>query len=180
MNRREVLRLLGGVAVVPMLGPLSAEDRLDLGRTLHARLASHTIGSLNPHQRKTVALIAELILPESDTPGATTAKVPEFIDLMLAEWFRPTERDRFLTGLTDLDARGRRTYGGVFLDLRAREQGIMLTGLDGVVGAEGSAEDAFTTLKDLTVYGYFTSEVVMKEVIRHPLIPGRFDGCVPI
>jgi hypothetical protein len=49
-----------------------------------------------------------------------------------------------------------------------------------VHGAEGSAEDAFATLKDLTIYGYFTSEVVMKDVSHHEVIPGRFDGCIPV
>jgi gluconate 2-dehydrogenase subunit 3-like protein len=56
----------------------------------------------------------------------------------------------------------------------------MLQALDGAKGAEGSAEDAFATLKDLTIYGYFTSEIVMKDVSRHQVIPGRFDGCIPV
>jgi hypothetical protein len=180
LNRREVLRLLGGVVAVPMLGPLSAEGLLDLGRAAHARLASHTARSLDPHQQETVARIAELILPETDTPGATTVKVPEFIDLMLAEWYPAAERQRFLSGLTQIDNQSRRVHGGVFLDLRPTEQSAVLTALDGLNGVEGSAEEAFATLKELTVFGYFTSEVVMKEVLRDPVIPGRFDGCIPV
>jgi gluconate 2-dehydrogenase gamma chain len=179
MNRREVLRLLGGVAVAPMLAPVSPERFWDLGRTIHARLASRAGRSLDAHQLATVNHIAELILPETDTPGAVSVKVPEFIDLMLTEWSPAAERDRFLTGLADIDARSRRFYGGVFLDLRAPDQTAMLQALDGVTGAEGSAEDAFATLKDLTIYGYFTSEVVMKGVTHHEVIPGRFDGCIP-
>jgi gluconate 2-dehydrogenase gamma chain len=179
MNRREVLRLLGGVAVAPMLAPVSPDRFWDPGRTIHSRLAGWTARSLDPHQQATVAHIAELILPETDTPGAASVKVPEFIDLMLTEWSPAAERDRFLTGLADIDARSRRFHGGVFLDLRAPDQTAMLQALDGVKGAEGSAEDAFATLKDLTVYGYFTSEIVMKDVTHHEVIPGRFDGCIP-
>jgi hypothetical protein len=99
---------------------------------------------------------------------------------MLTEWYSATERDRFLHGLADIDARGRRRHGDVFLDLRPADQSALLHALDRVKGAEGSAEDAFTTLKQLTIYGYFTSEVVMKDVIHYQVIPGRFDGCIPV
>ena len=180
MNRREVLRLLGGVAVAPMLAPVSPERLLDLGRSIHTRLAGRAARSLDAHQLETVAHIAEMILPETDTPGATSVKVPEFIDLILTEWSPTAERDRFLAGLADIDARSRQLYGGVFLDLRAADQGAVLEALDGAKGAEGSAEAAFATLKDLTIYGYFTSEVVMKDVSHHQVIPGRFDGCIRV
>jgi hypothetical protein len=179
MNRRDVLRLLGAAAAAPMLAPVSPEKFWDLGRTIHARLAARTGRSLDAHQLGTVSHIAELILPETDTPGAASVKVPQFIDLMLTEWSPPAERDRFLMGLADIDARSHRLYGGLFLDLRAADQSAMLQALDGVKGAEGSAEDAFATLKDLTIYGYFTSEVVMKDVTHHQVIPGRFNGCIP-
>jgi hypothetical protein len=180
MNRRDVLRLLGGVAVVPLLAPVSPEGLWDLGRGIHARLAGRIARSLDAHQLDTVAHIAELILPETETPGATSARVPEFIDLMLTEWFSAAERDSFLQGLAGIDARSRQIYGGVFLDLRDADQRALLQALDGVSGAEGGAEEAFATLKSLTIHGYFTSEIVMKDVTRHPVIPGRFNGCIPV
>jgi hypothetical protein len=180
MNRREALHLLSGIAVSSMLLPSSPEALWELGQVIHARLASRTGHSLDAHQMDLVTHIAELILPETDTPGATSVKVPQFIDLMLTDWYPTTERDRFLAGLADIDARVRRNHGGVFLDLRAADQSALLQTLDGVKGAEGSAEDAFGTVKQLTIYGYFTSEAVMKDVIHYQVIPGRFDGCIPV
>jgi hypothetical protein len=179
VNRREVLRLLGGVAAMPMLAPVPPEDLWDLGRSIHARLAGRTGRTLDAHQMETVTQIAELILPETDTPGATSVKVPQFIDLMLTEWCPTAERDRLLKGLADIDTRGRRAYGGIFVDLRPPDQTALLETLDGPRGAEGSAEEAFATLKQLTIYGYFTSERVMKDVTRTPVIPGRWNGCLP-
>jgi hypothetical protein len=180
MNRREVLHLLGGIAVAPMLAPASPEGLWDLGRAIHARLASRTGRTLDAHQMETVTRIAELILPETDTPGATRVRVPEFIDLMLTEWYPARERDNFLRGLADIDTRSRQGSGGVFVDLRGADQSAVLQALDGMKGAEGSAENAFATVKQLTIYGYFTSEVVMKDVIHYRVIPGRFDGCIPV
>jgi gluconate 2-dehydrogenase gamma chain len=180
MNRRELLGLLGNAAVAPMLVQLPPEVRLAVGRALHARLPAAHLRCLDVHQHRTVTLIAELILPETDTPGATTVGVPEFIDLLLAEWYPPAECDSFLAGLEDIDTRSRQAHGGVLLDLRPADRTAVLDSLDGAKGVPGSAEAAFATLKRLTLYGYFTSERVMKDVIRYQVIPGRHDGCVPV
>jgi len=180
MNRREVLRILGSAAVLPVLAPFSPDQRLAIGRALHARLAGQSLRTLNAHQNATVARIADLIIPETDTPGAASVKVNEFIDLLLAEWYEPADRNRMLAGLAAIDARSRETHGVLFVELSTPDQTALLESLDGASGPAGSAEDAFATLKDLTVYGYFTSELVMKDVLRHPVIPGRHDGCVPV
>ena len=47
-------------------------------------------------------------------------------------------------------------------------------------GEAASAEDGFAVLKRLVVFAYFTSEPVAKELINAPIIPGRYDGCVPV
>jgi len=48
------------------------------------------------------------------------------------------------------------------------------------VGGDGSAQQTFVKLKALVIYGYFTSEVVMTKVLKVPIIPGRYDGSVPV
>lgn len=178
MNRRDLLHLLGATAAVPLLGPLSPERRLAVGRDLHRRLGQ-SLRVLSAHQDATVTRIAELIIPETDTPGAAAVGVNRFIDLLLAEWYDEDDRDSLLAGLAAIDARSRRLHGAPFVDMPDDQQTALLRMLDSG-GGDGSAEDAFATLKDLTVYGYFTSEVVIKDVLRTPVIPGRFDGCVPI
>lgn len=39
---------------------------------------------------------------------------------------------------------------------------------------------AWWRLKGLVLHGYFTSERVQKEVLKVQVMPGRFDGCVPM
>lgn len=34
-------------------------------------------------------------------------------------------------------------------------------------------------MKELTLVGYYTSEVGATQELRHEPVPGRFDGCVP-
>src|SRR5256885_5182768 len=109
MNRRDMMRVLGGALALPLLAGLPAERLAALGRAAHRRARARAGGFtvLDPHQAETVATIAEMIIPETDTPGARAAHVPEFIDLMLAEWFADDDRARFLAGLADVDERSR-------------------------------------------------------------------------
>ncbi|MFI5311558.1 MAG: hypothetical protein ACHQQ3_10015, partial [Gemmatimonadales bacterium] len=39
---------------------------------------------------------------------------------------------------------------------------------------------AYWRLKSLVIHGYFTSERVMKDVLKVEIMPGRFDGAAPM
>src|SRR2546422_8703446 len=103
MNRRELLRILGGALAIPVLSGWPAE-RLDaVGRAVHRRVrgGGHALRVLDPHQRDAVAAIAGMIIPETHTPGASAARMPEVIDLLLAEGFPDDDRAHVLPGLAD-------------------------------------------------------------------------------
>src|SRR5438093_13355772 len=137
MNRRDMMRVRGGALALPLLAGLPAE-RLDaLGRAAHRRARARAGGFtvLDPHQAETVATIAEMIIPETDTPGARAAHVPEFIDLMLAEWFADDDRARFLSGLADVEARSRGLFGADFLATSEPRRAAMPPGLAAAVPA---------------------------------------------
>ena len=184
MERREVLRWLATTAGLAALDGLAPEDLLALGREVHARAASGSV--LGPAATRAVTLAAERILPASETPGATDAGVAGFIDRMLADWFEPAERERFLAGLPELDQRSRERTGRDFADASEAEQVAMLTALDEELSAlreAGRGGEAnrhwFGMLKFLTVYGYFTSEPAARKTLGSYPLPGRFDGCAP-
>ena len=169
MQRREVLRLLAGSAAAVALAPLSPSERLQLGTALHAHTGAGN--ALDQVQRALVSELAETILPRTDTPGALDAGVPEFIDRMLAWWFTGEERDQFLRGLSDIQARLSGTL----------PKAEVLDALDAATArAPGSGEDAWARLKSMTVYGYFTSRLVQEEVLGTVIMPGRYAGCVPV
>ncbi len=158
---------------MPALAGLPPERLLALGRATHARAHGGAVG-VSSHAGDTIAAVAELVFPESDTPGAGAVGVPDFIAKILADWQTDDERRDFLAGLDDLDRRS----GSTFLSLAPDAQKDLLTKVDGAKGEKGSAESSFATLKSLSVYGYFTSERVVTEVLKTPMIPGRYDGCV--
>src|SRR5881409_155113 len=167
MNRRELLSVLGASAFLPALPGRSARRLGVAGRRVHAAARGRGLQVLDPHQSETVATIAELIIPTTDTPGARAAQVHRFIDLLLAEWVTDDERASFLKGLADVDARARTAFGVDFL-----------AATDAQRGAERDRRPAFfQQLKWLTVFGYCTSEVGATAELHYEVIPGSYDGC---
>jgi hypothetical protein len=61
--------------------------------------------ALDRRQAGLVSENVEMIIPQTDTPGARAAGVPEFIDRILADWHPPKERRQFLAGLDAIDSR---------------------------------------------------------------------------
>src|SRR4051812_44444472 len=112
LNRRDALRTIaaagaGAAASLLWVDTLSALAR-DQAAHLHAAsqggAAAWAPKVLNPHQFETVTALSELIIPETETPGAKGAFVDRFIDELMQAAPRP-ERDKFLAGLAWLDAR---------------------------------------------------------------------------
>jgi hypothetical protein len=191
--------MLGAALSVPVFSGLTAEEIFAVGREVHAHLAARggdsrwIFQTLDPHQNKTVTVMAELIIPETDTPGAKAARVNEFIDLVLTDWYPVEDRDRFLKGLADVDGRSQKAYGQNFVDCAASQQIEILKGLDAEAtalreakslemswGHEIAPEDHFfQMMKWLTLVGYYTSEIGMTQELDYVIIPGGYAGCIP-
>src|SRR2546426_6999960 len=115
MNRREVLLMLAGTAALP--------DRLlAVGRAVHQRVRAGTLRALTPQQNETAAIIAELIIPKTDTPGAREAGVPGFIDVMLADWGDDEQRQMFTAGVPGGDEASRAAFGEDFIGGTPQQQ----------------------------------------------------------
>ena len=173
IGRREALRraavLLGGALSAPAIaGVLAGCTSRDDGNR-----------ALTSEQLELVASIAEEIIPETDTPGARAADVHVFIDKMLAEHYPPADKQRVLDGLTELDTRSRQACGRPFIRCSADEHRALLTRIDQEAFANQREPYWFRTLKELTVLGYYTSEIGATQELRHVAVPGRFDACVP-
>jgi hypothetical protein len=178
MRRREVVRFLGAALALPFL-PRGAEAAIKLGKSLHERLGDVPFRTLNSNQQALVTNIAELIIPETDTPGATSVKVPEFIDLILTEWASDEEKAAFLAGLGDIDARASAMGSPRFVGLPAGKKVELITTLDAATAEKTGAALAFGRLKALTVYGYFTSKPVEQDILKVQMYFNGYQGNVP-
>jgi hypothetical protein len=185
MQRRDVLRILAAGVAWPVADSLIPGDLLAMLKDVHAAAQSDkpgTFRALDGHAAQTVAAACERLIPADETPGAVDAGVPHFIDHMLAGWYEPDERDRFLAGLQTLDTESRAANGRVFVHCTDAEQEALLTAFDRDVQAlEGEQRGMhwFGMLKYLTVWGYCTSETGMKTELHLYPQPMKYDGSAP-
>src|SRR2546429_9237820 len=80
MNRRDLVRSLTTAIALPAISGLEPDTLFAVGRRAHRRARTGGLQVLNPHQGETVATIAEMIVPATDTPGARAAQVHRCID----------------------------------------------------------------------------------------------------
>lgn len=178
-----------------------------LADTLEASAARRTLTGkpvfLTADQDATVAELAETIIPTTSTPGAKAAKVNEIIDVLLKDCYKEADQKRFLEGLAQTNKLSQDAYGKAFaqldstqridivkkLEAEAKQQKTQMASTQSA-GAQADAQmpkakaerytPFFTILKDLTLTGYFTSEIGCTQALEYVAVPGRYDGCVPL
>ncbi len=135
VSRRDALRkiAIGGAAAAT--APLwvetlasAAEQHAAHYQAASAQAAAWAPKALTPAQNETVIALAELIIPQTDTAGATKANVNRFIDAVIAE-ASPADRQKFVDGLAWMDAQTQRDAGAPFAKASAAHQTALLTAL---------------------------------------------------
>ena len=186
-SRRDALRTLGNFAVLPFLGGFGASQLVELGRHVRETAAARrSTGSaprvLSDAQYELVRSAAERILPRTATPGATDAGVVAFVDAMLADWYGPDDRARFIVGLDALErAAARGSTGRAFILHSEQRQAELLDSVDVEVESLRRSRPAdadrhwFAMLKFLTVWGFYTSRVGMVEELKVDMVGGRYE-----
>jgi len=189
MHRRQALRLLASAATLPLL----SRQAFSMFQAVHDQLHEQAIlKTLTPHQNATVTTISELIIPQTNTPGAKAARVNEFIDLIVTDWYDEEEKATFLSGLADVDSRTRDLFGKDFVDCAEKQQVEVLQALDDEVAAARAElevrrrrsrppeKNFFFMIKQLTLVGYYTSQIGFEQELHGEIIPSRHAGCVPL
>jgi Gluconate 2-dehydrogenase subunit 3 len=191
MQRRELFRLLGAGAVLPAVTP----EIFTILRQAQPG-ADYKLRTLDEHQNATVVAMIDLIIPATDTPGAKGARVNEFIDLILTDWAIPEERKAFLDGLAGIDKQSNELFEKKFVDASAQQQETQLRALDDVLMANRQRPvrhgntvpevDAqmkgpfWVVFKNITLHGYYTSQVAFEKELKMEIIPGAQHGCAPV
>ena len=198
LSRREALQrvtaLLGGAA-------LAGGDRL-LAFTFDATAIEQALaqgtGTFTAADVALLDEIAETILPETSTPGAKAAKVGAFIALMVTDAYGDLSRQVFQQGLRHVDDVCRQAHQVSFMEASPAQRLALVEALDREQHAEmedrapkrrvrapaapSSGDEPahyFRMMKELTLLGYFTSEIGYTRAMRYLESPGRFEPDVP-
>ncbi|MCB1689585.1 MAG: gluconate 2-dehydrogenase subunit 3 family protein [Halioglobus sp.] len=194
MNRREFLQcaaiLISGASASQLGFTLSAEQTTYLASAPNYNTTA--VDYFTPAQRKIVAAMTEVIIPRTDTPGAIDAGVPRYIELMAAYWLNDVESAIFTAGLQDIETRIPKEYGLSFDQLAPAQQLEIMEALEddasdsewyefGNTLREFISEAPFICqFKELTVWGFFTSEEGASQVLRYDPMPMYFNGDIPL
>jgi gluconate 2-dehydrogenase gamma chain len=204
IERREALRLLG-IAAVAAGFPGFRQWAFAGTEAATAPGASATPLPYRPlffraDRYRMVELLAELIIPEDDTPGARQAGVAEFIDFMVANRVPVSGSGRsepprdsalgmgselqrqWLEGLEWLDARCRYDHGREFMACETGQQLALLSALaykSSYTPETAGGREFFRLVRDYAVAGYYTSRVGL-EALGFPGLRTAWDkppGC---
>jgi len=176
MNRREAL---SRVAIIMGGTVLGAEAFLSGCKTASTGI------SFSAADISFLDEVAETILPATNTPGAKEAKVGEFMKVMVTDCYEAKDQTIFMDGMKKLDEASTKANGKSFMDSDAKQRHDLLVTLDKEAKAHQTAKKPeepkhyFTMMKELTLTGFFTSEVGATKALRYVAVPGKFEGSVP-
>jgi hypothetical protein len=199
-NRRELIRGTLLAAVAAAFGP-----SFSLAQAVSSELTPAARGEdgskflsdpnwkplfLNEVQNETLVSLSDVIIPETNTPGAKAALVNRYIDLLAS--VQPAEfQQELVAALSFIDSESQAQFGKDFRGLETTDQIWLLTPWayprrsshwternDAHVEPEDLAQRHFHRLKALIAAAYYGSEIGQKELgWDGEFTHGPYQGC---
>ena len=204
MDRREAVKsvafLLGGALSATTIGVFLEGCNSNNSDSKGSNLFS-------AEHEQLITELADTIIPTTKTPGAKAAGVGPFIAMMVKDCYPKEAQDVFVKGLDDMESRSKKEFNNSFLKISAKEREQLVAKLrDETIAAQkaeneqnankepakkltrpmpagdkyGGTSYFFAIARDLTILGYFTSEIGATQALEYIDIPGRYDGCVDL
>jgi hypothetical protein len=194
MERRELLKFISAATGVAFI----AGDTLLTG----CNTAADTSLTFSEADIALLDEVGEVIIPTTTTPGAKAAEIGKFMKTMVTDCFTAKQRQAFIEGIPQMRTACNTINKKDFslctndekkafilgLEKEAKDFNIKNDEANKLAGDEANkAGTAFepepphyyTQIKQLTLYGYFTSEIGCTKQLRDVPIPGRYDGAFP-
>lgn len=144
----------------------------------------------SPRRRKFMRMVADHVIPATDTPGAGAVGTGDFVLVALAHGLEGTRRppaanpafapfmraDGSLDHAAWLEAK----LGPKWLTLPPVRRHDALAALDAAAFKGDASAAPWRAIKGLILTGYYTSEVGGSKELNYELVPGRFDPKVPV
>lgn len=128
--------------------------------------------------------VADTILPATSSPGAKAANVGEFMTVIVNDCYEEKDQQIFHEGMTKLGEACKKMHGRGFMKTSPKQRTDLLIAIDNErkeYNKNKKDEDPnhyFQLMMQLTLWGYFTSEIGAKQALRYNPTPGRYEGCI--
>lgn len=193
MDRRELLKMIAVVTGGVVIG---GEVFLSGCKTAGKSEAGFTASNI-----ALLDEVGETIIPATSTPGAKAAQIGEFMKVIVNDCYTQAQQDAFMKGIGTLDEACKKANGKTFMECTPQQRHDFLVSLekeakefDEKVSEKDKPEKEkfkaqqrpydfvasprhyYTMMKQLTLWGFFSSKTGMTETLRHIPVPGRYDG----
>ncbi|HEY1793480.1 MAG TPA: gluconate 2-dehydrogenase subunit 3 family protein [Opitutaceae bacterium] len=177
INRREAVRriaLIMGTAMV-------ASDVILRGASVGVK----DLPAFTDADKALLDEIGETIIPTTDIPGAKATGIGPFMAMFVTDCYNQKEHATFSDGLGKIDAESKRRFGKGFVDATPEQRLVLCNDLDKEQRRfhdskpKGEQEHYFRMMKELTLMGYFSSEIGCTQAVSYIEVPGAWHGDVP-
>jgi hypothetical protein len=143
------------------------------------------------NEAKTIAILLDMILPRTDTPGALDVKADMFIDKVIAKTYDEEGQKKIRSEMAAFNSDCEKNFGGTFIELSVSDREKVLQAAEktsgkfspGVWGtAVGKQEPIgfYRSIKSMAIWAYFSSEEIGKKVLAYDPVPGTYEPCIPV
>jgi hypothetical protein len=104
--------------------------------------------------------------------------------VIVTDCYEEEDQEIFMKGIGLLNEAADEKWGKIFLELSGQEKHDLLVEIDTEAKSYNDSKQNsdpnhyFTMMKQLTLWGYFTSEVGATQALRYVPVPGRYEGCI--
>lgn len=183
IDRREALRraawLMGGTlsasTVIAIMNGCTPKASLDWKPVLFSE-----------EQALALTRVTDIIIPQTDTPGASQVGVPAFIEQVVMDCYSEESKERFISGLSAFIEGTAPAFGKPFTRLSADQQTEYTTAVHSqAISIEKSKPEDYKRpfillCKELTLSGFLTSQVGAEQVLQYQAVPGSYEGCITL
>lgn len=188
MTRREAVIRMATLMGATVVGP-----RL-FAATLDGTTPANGAPAFTPQELALLDEIGDTIIPATDIPGAKAVGIGAFVAMMVRDCYGPRNQAAFKEGLQKIAAAYSTRFGSTFVAGTPANRTTLLNELDqeqkafteqtkrqatGTVTEDEEGLHYFRMMKELTILGYFTSELGCTKAVRFIEVPGRYDGNAP-
>ncbi|HTF27487.1 MAG TPA: gluconate 2-dehydrogenase subunit 3 family protein [Flavitalea sp.] len=130
--------------------------------------------------------VGETMLPAtSSSPGAKAAKIGAFMKLYVTDCYSKKDQQVFINGIAKLNELSSQKYNDDFVELTTSQKQNVIQSLDkqareySKTKKKDEQDHYFSMMRNLTTFGYFSSEIGSTKARRYISVPGHYDGNVP-
>jgi hypothetical protein len=169
MERRSLLQLMLKLGAAGALAPIQFANAITAIEPI-----------VSDKSREFLQLICDLIIPDTDSPGAIKAGVLERFDFVLAH-MTESEKTYWLEQLADVQAELNAFAKNEFISLPKSQQTEILSEFDKMAYQSPSeTKPNYRQLKQEIGAAYYTTEAGMTQELRYMPVPGKWEACIPL